>query len=174
MLPETGKIIYRSSDSGTFMGSRVIVGRIRWVPSDIHPWAVLLKVGRLIAGSLSSGYRGGFKSTSGSLKVMPLVVLSKPPKGVATLKLKSTHWMVLCVIPCTNPFNSTCSFLTGWSICIQGDLVVGLPLAFWVGPFQRVQGHGGWPPPMASDRTWALLCYLSFLQSCLWGGKQNL
>lgn len=79
------KIIYRSSDSGTEMGSRVIVGKIRWVPSDIHPWAVLLKVGRFNPASWSSGYLGGFRSTSGSLNVIPLETFSNPPNGVATL-----------------------------------------------------------------------------------------
>lgn len=37
MLQHGVKTIYRSSDSGTLTGSSVIVGRIRWVPSDIHP-----------------------------------------------------------------------------------------------------------------------------------------
>lgn len=62
---------------------------MRWVPSDIHPWAVLLKVGRLIPGSWSSGYLGGFRSISESLKVIPLGALSKPPKGVATLQFET-------------------------------------------------------------------------------------
>lgn len=38
---------YRSSDSGISKGSRETVGKIKGVPSEIHPWAVLLKVGRL-------------------------------------------------------------------------------------------------------------------------------
>lgn len=59
---------------------------MRGMPSEIHPWAVLLKVGRLAVGSWSSGYRGAFKSTSGSLKVIPRGAFSKPPNGVATLR----------------------------------------------------------------------------------------
>lgn len=74
------------------MGSRGIVGRIIGLPSDIQPWAVLLKVGRFTPGSWSSGYLGGFRSTSGSLKVIPLGAFSKPPKGVATL-----HIQINCV-----------------------------------------------------------------------------
>ncbi len=62
------------------------MGKMRGMPSEIHPWAVLLKVGRLAAGSWSSGYRGAFKSTSGSLKVIPRGAFSKPPNGVATLR----------------------------------------------------------------------------------------
>lgn len=67
------------------MDSRVMVGIIMWVPSVIQPWAVLLKLGRFIPGACNSGKLGGFRSNSGSLKVMVLGALSKPPKGVATL-----------------------------------------------------------------------------------------
>lgn len=67
------------------MDSRAMVGMIMWVPSVIQPWAVLLKLGRFIPGACSSGKLGGFRSNSGSLKVMVLGALSKPPKGVATL-----------------------------------------------------------------------------------------
>lgn len=77
---------YRSSDSGISKGSSETVGKMRGVPSEIHPWAILLKVGRLAVESWSSGYRGAFKSTSGSLKVIPRGAFSKPPNGVATLK----------------------------------------------------------------------------------------
>ncbi len=79
-------LCYRSSDSGISKGSRETVGKMRDVPSEIHPWAVLLKVGRLAVGSWSSGNRGAFKSTSGSLKVIPRGAFSKPPNGVATLR----------------------------------------------------------------------------------------
>lgn len=80
--------VYKSSDSGISSGSRGIVGIMRGTPSEIQPWAVRLKVGRLAVGSCSSGYFGGFRSISGTLKVIPRGAFSKPPYGVATLPTK--------------------------------------------------------------------------------------
>lgn len=77
--------VYRSSDSGISSGSTRIVGKMRGTPSEIQPWAVRLKVGRLAVGSCSSGYLGGFRSISGTLKVIPRGAFSNPPYGVATL-----------------------------------------------------------------------------------------
>lgn len=80
--------VYRSSDSGISSGSTEIVGKMRETPSEIHPWAVRLKVGLLAVGSCSSGYLAGFRSISGTLKLIPRGAFSNPPYGVASLRTK--------------------------------------------------------------------------------------